>query len=128
MIKNKPTFLDKKISNPCLNTLKETESYLGIADTLDLMSNAFPLIVERKNMINLALQEGNFERAAAYAHKTIGSIRLYGTDKLEGLLSQLKEQQVTAETLDGFQAELSEEFDSVSFTVGEWLSLHRQAS
>lgn len=114
----------KKIDNSCLNAIRETEEDIGTDDTIELLTHALPFISERKNMINLALQENDMDRAALYAHKTLGSIRLYGTKKLEKLLTQLKSHQVGNDDFQEFQAELASEFDDVSFAVKKWLSLN----
>ena len=117
-----------RMNNACLNAIKETENDLGTDDTIDLLSNSLPLIIERKNMINLALQSSDLEQAAMHAHKTLGSIRIYGSDRLESLLSRLKNKQIDVMASNIFQQELSAEFESVSFTVNEWLALNRRAS
>ncbi|MGB0361024.1 MAG: hypothetical protein ACPGVP_08690 [Thiolinea sp.] len=130
MTKLRPASIPAKINNACLNAIEETKGDLGIADTVDLLSNSLPLIIERKNMINLALQESDLDRASLYAHKTLGSIRIYGTEKLESLLNRLKDKQLDERGSNDFHLkdELSVEFDSVTFTINEWLSLNRKAS
>ncbi len=118
----------KIINNACLNAICETESDLGTDDTIELLSSALPLIHERKKLLDLALQESDLKQASLHAHKTLGSIRLYGTEKLEGLLTQLKNQSVLRTDLTYFQSVLNVEFESVSFTVSAWLTQNRQAS
>lgn len=117
----------QKINNACLNAIKETEADLGTVDTIDLLSNALPLIIERQKMIELALQEADADSAGFYAHKTLGSVRLYGTEQLENYLNQLKHDQVADQDIDSFKTRLSNEFDAVIFTIGEWLALNEEA-
>lgn len=85
---------------------------IGLEESENLLAKALPIITTRKKAILDALNDNNLSLAGEYAHKTAGSIRLYGSGRLEALLRQVvslsKEQSVPAELC----SELTSEFDA----------------
>lgn len=62
---------------------------LGLDESKKLLTDALPIITNRKNDLLTALQQKDFETANQLAHKTMGSIRLYGSSELEMLLQEV---------------------------------------
>lgn len=96
--------------NPRLTKLVNT---LGVTDTAELIQTAVPIITERRETLSRLLLAQDLEGAADCAHKTLGSIRLYGTPNLEGLLKQVKTLDASQHDLVKFQQRLFEEFSQV---------------
>jgi len=86
---------------------------LGVTDTAELIQTALPIITERRETLSQFLLAQDFEGAAACAHKTLGSVRLYGTPSLESLLKQVKTLDPAQNDLVKFQHQLHEEFSLV---------------
>lgn len=97
---------------------------LGEQDTLELLTVVLPLIKERKVLLQQHLQAGDWEVAAHLAHKTIGSVRLYGTADLESLLQQIRQQELSTIATSAFQARLDAVFSGIIQTLTGWLAVH----
>lgn len=101
--------------------LAKLEKNIGITDTVDLIQTALPILIERKATLGKLLLAEDLEGASACAHKTLGSVRLYGTDQLESLLTQVKELNPDQVDLIDFQGQISEEFSMVIDDCIKWL-------
>ena len=104
--------------------LAKLEANLGVTDTVDLIRTALPIIIERKATLSKLLLAEDLEGASACAHKTLGSVRLYGTDQLEHLLTQVKTLDPNRDDLTGFQYQISEEFSLVIDGCERWLKIN----
>lgn len=104
--------------------LAKLEKNLGVTDTVDLIRSALPIILERKETLSRLLLTQDIEGASACAHKTLGSVRLYGTDQLEHLLMRVKTLDSKLDDLPGFQRQISEEFSRVIDSCTEWLKIN----
>lgn len=62
---------------------------IGPEEGKQLLVEALPIIETRKNLILKALEQDEISVACGYAHKTSGSIRLYGSIRLEALLQEV---------------------------------------
>lgn len=110
--------------NTNTNTLNALAGRLGLGDTIELLELALPLIAEREQEIRQSLLAGDWSEAARCAHKTMSSVRLYGTHKLELLLRQVQSAGQGQMDVPAFQQELSAEFVAVMQTISEWLAKH----
>lgn len=97
---------------------------LGEADAIKLLSVALPLIEERKMALQQNLQAGDWEVAARLAHKTISSVRMYGSAELETLLRQVHQQELAAIATSAFQVKLEAAFSDTIQTLVDWLREH----
>lgn len=108
-------------SETAIEHLVET---LGLADACELLQSALHLIVERQEELGAALKQGDVITAKRCAHRTIGSVRLYGSDRLETMLFEIGNKSLDVINTEAFQQELSAEFDSVISNVNTWLLKH----
>lgn len=97
---------------------------LGKKDTVELLEFALPRIVERKIALMQLLNANNWEAALQVAHKTLSSVRLYGSNQLEALLQQVCRQDMAVVATPEFQATLESEFSGVITTLKQWLAEH----
>ena len=97
---------------------------LGVEDAIEFLEYALPRIIQRKKWLQEYLSTGDSEAASQCAYRTIGSVRLYGSTKLELLLEQVK--LVSNGDIDpvSLQRELSVEFDKAINAIREWLEAH----
>ena len=105
------------------NLLDKLMQDLGIEDAIEVLEYALPRVFERQKKIQQHLQAKQWEEASAYAHQTISSIRLYGSDELERLLRKIKERN-ESERIE-LQGQLSREFTDVLQAIEQWLVVHR---
>jgi hypothetical protein len=106
------------------NSLSSIVSSLGVKDSIELLEYALPFIAHRDKKIQQCLTEKNWECATKYAHRTLSSVRLYGSKRLEMLLQQVKLAGDSTINTDILQKELSLEFKEVSQSIKQWLALH----
>lgn len=97
---------------------------LGVNDTYELLAFALPHITKRHEELQDALERGEWETAARCAHKTLSSVRLYGSERLEVLLYQVREAGTGGMDVPALRQELSVEFLSVIQTIKEWLNVN----
>jgi hypothetical protein len=100
---------------------------LGETEAIEMLEFALPLIVERESNLTDQLLSGNLAEAAKYAHKTISSIRLYGSSELENLLQAVKDVKNHAQAL-ALQPRLSKEFNLTINVVKNYLHEHTPAN
>ena len=109
-----------------MNTrLDQLEKNLGTSGAADLLRFALPYISEREVLLKSLLLSGDLEEAAKCAHKTIGSLGLYGTPKLESYLKDIKSFDKQSEDLAAFQEQLSNEFNHIVSCIHTWLDAHQ---
>lgn len=105
--------------------IKQLQGKLGTVETVDMLAFALPLIIEREASLRESLLSGYLQEAAQHAHKTISSIRLYGSSELEALLKEVYNIQSHQQALE-LQPKLSKEFNRVISAVEDWLSGQEQ--
>lgn len=105
-----------------MNTrLNQLEKDLGRSEAADLLRFAVPFIQDREALLKSLLLSGNLDEAAKCAHKTLGSIGLYGSARLETLLGEVSGTDRGSKNLVVLQQNLSEEFTSILSTINSWL-------
>ena len=97
---------------------------LGEQGVIELLTFTLPLIKERKRLLLQHLQAGDWEVAARLAHKTLGSIRLYGSAELESLLQQIRQQELPTIATSAFQTTFDAVFSGIIQTLTDWLAAH----
>lgn len=110
--------LNKKITADL--AVKQLLSKYGAVDTIEMLEFALPLVVERKESLSESLLSNNLAEASKIAHKTISSIRFYGSSRLEDLLKEVKDVRSQQKALE-LQPQLIEEFDVVINVLRKWL-------
>ena len=105
-------------------TIDATAMHLGEKSTIELFQFALPIVIERQHSLEKHLCAGEWAAFKQFAHKSIGSVRLYGTERLEALLRQANDVDKDEFDLLTYQQELSEEFETVIGSIREWLALH----
>ena len=106
------------------NSLEQLAQDLGIEDTIEVLEYALPRIFERQKKIQEHLQAKHWEKASSYAHQTISSVSLYGSNELERLLNKIKDHNENKRP--ELQEQLSREFNHITQTIQQWLSIHQQ--
>lgn len=96
---------------------------IGADESNELLVEALPIIVARKSAILKALEQNDVKVACEYAHRTTGSIRLYGSSRLEDLLLEVASLSANQSQRSGLQTELESEFNSVIHEVQERLKV-----
>jgi hypothetical protein len=99
---------------------------LGMKDTIEMYEYALLKIPEKKNKLQSYIVSENWLHAHQMAHKSLSSARLYGTEKLERLLRQVRLVGTPAIDAPVLAQELSDEFDYVSEQINQWLDLHKK--
>ncbi len=108
-------------SETAIEHLVET---IGLVDACELIRSTRHLMIERHSQLSTALQQNDVMTSKRCAHRTIGSIRLYGSQRLEELLFQVGNKPLKEINTVAFQQELSAEFASAISTVNAWLELN----
>lgn len=96
---------------------------IGAEESRELLVEALPVIVKRKETIISALEQQDLETACVCAHKAAGSIRLYGSSRLEALLLEVMALTAGQSPRPGLDHELAAEFDSAIHEIEERLRL-----
>ncbi len=112
------------MTNAVRKNLDSLLQALGIKDTVEALVFALPFIIDRKNALGQLLQAGAWKAASQIAHKSLSSVRMYGSTRLEVLLQQVRQQEVAVISTAEFQATLDDEFSMVIHTLEDWLSEH----
>lgn len=99
---------------------------LGMEDAIEIYEYALAKIPAKKNELKRYLLAEDWLSARQAAHRSLSSARLYGTDKLDELLNQVR--LVDTPEVDPVLLEkaLSDEFDYVSKKLRQWLDLHTE--
>ncbi len=106
-----------------MEILNRMATRLGTEDTIDLLTFSLPLIVEREQALRSALLLGDRESARLYAHKTLSSVRLYGSERLEQLLLSVQTLKTDETDLTAFQQALSAELELAINAIQSWLAM-----
>lgn len=107
-------------SNYSIDRLLEN---IGHEEGKELLAESLPIIMTRRNAILRALKRGDINVACEYAHKTAGSIRLYGSSRLEALLLEVTLLSVDQTPRSNLYNELQVEFDSAIQEIQERLRI-----
>lgn len=103
------------------NNLSLVVENLGVEDAIELFEYALPRVLDRKSQIIKHMQSQNWDAARDDAHRAISSVRIYGTERLETLLRQVKMASTGEVDSQVLQQELSDEFDHVVQAIAGWL-------
>lgn len=106
------------VSSEALDSLLEN---LGMKHTVDLVVFALPHISQRRDSLKQLLLTGSWEEAARVAHKTLSSVRLYGSNRLESLLRQVCQRDIAVISTAAFQTTLDAEFSLTISMLEQWL-------
>lgn len=106
------------------NALDLVAANLGLEEAIEMFEYALPRVLLRKKEILEHMQSQNWEAACNDAHRAISSVRLYGTQRLEDLLRQVKSVSTGEVDSQVLQQELSDEFDSVIKAISDWLAVN----
>ena len=105
-----------------LNALSSLEQNLGAKHVYDLLEFALPVIQDRGQRLQEALDQEDWELAAKIAHQTCSSVRLYGSQHFEMLLRSIMQKDLPYISSVKFKHELTVELKSVLTSIDEWLS------
>lgn len=86
---------------------------LGLKESRELLAEALPIIIARKIAILKALQQNNISVASQESHKASGSVRLYGSSRLEALLLEVISLPPKQSVKPSLGHQLEAEFDDV---------------
>ena len=110
------------------NFLDSILDKLGMEDAIEVYEYALTKIPSKKSELKRYLLAEDWFSARQAAHRSLSSARLYGTDKLDELLNQVR--LVDTPEVDPVLLEkaLSNEFDNVSEKLRQWINLHKDKS
>jgi len=104
-----------------LDALDNYAATIGVEKTLKMVEFAVTYIAQREQQLKEALLNAELQQAADYAHKAVGSVRLYGSPQLEQLLCQVRDQDYAQENSAALQRELSAEFALADQALKSWI-------
>lgn len=107
------------------NSMDAVVGKLGVEGSIEFFSYALPRLIQRKKELMKHLSGEDWEAASQSASQWIGSVRLYGSAKLELLLDQvilLDPEDINPLSL---QKELTVEFDNSIRGIRKWLNAHK---
>ena len=112
-----------------IRILNDLSSRLGLADTVELLIFALPLIRERRQELSDALLSQDWGRVHRCAYKTLGSVRIYGSETLEELLLSVPViQEKSRVEIEEFRGRLFTEMEDVIQGIEYWLEQHDPSS
>ena len=97
---------------------------IGLKNTIELIELALPSISNLEANFAKSLSAGDIDMAATYAHKALGSVRLYGTKNLEDLLMKIKDKKFTGNKFSRIINEVCVELKLIHITLSNWLKTH----
>lgn len=97
---------------------------IGLKNTIELIELALPSISTLEANFAKSLLAGDADMAATYAHKALGSVRLYGTKNLENLLMKIKDKKLTGNKFSRIINEVCVELKLIHITLNNWLKTH----
>lgn len=109
----------------CSENLDDYLASMGEKETLEIVHFSLAYIAQRNREISDALLSSQKKLAADYAHKATGSVRLYGTPKLEALLSQVRGNDYRDNEIEKLQSDLPSEFTLATNSLKQWLANHQ---
>ena len=116
------------INHDGVSTLDALVNNLGLSEACEFLETSLPEITRRKNILQQSLRSGNFPEAVECARNSLGSIRFFGSAKLETTLLQISNNQIDASNAVELQRKLSREFESVIRTIKAWLAENKPTS
>jgi len=108
----------------CAKTLDRYLATVGKKKTLEMVHFSLSYIDQREKEIANALLRANKKLAADLAHKALGSVKFYGTSRLEALLSTIRDGNYRDSEIATLQSELSSEFMLATNNLERWLTNH----
>jgi hypothetical protein len=115
--------IDSKKNNVSLDAMVDR---LGMKDTIEMYEYALLKIPEKKKRLLHYIVSADYFSSRQMAHQLLSSVRLYGTEKLDGLLRQVRFVGTSKVDEAALVLALSDEFDTVSKNISQWLNLHRE--
>jgi hypothetical protein len=94
----------------------------GKIKTVRMLEFALPHIYEHEKNIRQALANNDLQATSNYAHKALSPVRLYGTEKLEQLLLQIKDNTMDNHQAMHLQQATSAEFNFIIKHIETWLN------
>lgn len=111
-----------------VSTLDNLVSKLGLSGACEFLESSLPEMTRRKSILQQGLSSGNYPEAVECANQGLGSIRFYGSAKLEATLLQISNNQIDPSNVVELQRRLSREFESVIRTINAWLAENKPES
>jgi HPt (histidine-containing phosphotransfer) domain-containing protein len=105
--------------------LAELVETIGLSNAVDVLGFALPHIIMRRDEIKRCLAAADWNGAARVAHKTISSVRVYGSGQFEQRLRQIFQKDIAVISKADFQQALLEEFTDIEQSIGVWLAAQR---
>lgn len=102
--------------------MEEHAARFGLEDSQELANFALDYVQHTGQQLKTLLVNEDSEAAAKYAHKAIGSVRLYGTPQLEVLLGCVRDNDYKPEMAHDLQHELCAEFTLIEQALRKWLA------
>lgn len=109
----------------CTESLDDYLVSMGEKKTLEIVHFSLAYIVQRNREISDALLSSQKKLAADCAHKATGSVRFYGTPRLEALLLQVRDTDYSDGDIERLRSDLSSEFTLATNTLKQWLANHQ---
>ena len=94
---------------------------IGLKNTIELIELALPSISTLEANFSKSLLSNDIDMAAKYAHKALGSVRLYGTTNLENLLMKIKDKKLAGDKFSQIINEVCVELKLTHITLNNWL-------
>ena len=103
-------------------TIDTLVNSLGMSGARDFLETSLPEVVQRNNTLQHSLQSKDYNKAVECAQHTLGSVRFFGSWKLEKLLLKIAGDPIDSSNAADHQRKLSREFESVIRTIRGWLA------
>ncbi|CAA6828309.1 MAG: Unknown protein [uncultured Thiotrichaceae bacterium] len=112
------------MSNINNHSLDIVANNLGLEEAVEMFEYALPHISQRRDELRKHISISDWEAAGQCVHRTLSSVNLYGSDRLEELLLQVKLASTGEVEPSTLNQELSKEFDNVLQSIKQWLATH----
>ena len=110
------------------STLDTLVSNLGLSEACQFLETSLPEMTRRKNILQQSLRSGNYPEAVECASNSLGSIRFFGSGKLEAILLEISNNRIDPSNAGELLQKLSREFESVIRTIKAWLAENKPKS
>lgn len=100
---------------------------LGVEGSSELFRYALPRLSQRKKELQKHLSKKDWQAASQSACRAIGSVRLYGSAKLEILLDEIILLGPDEVDFVSLRKEVSVEFDHSIRAIRRWLKIHTKS-
>ena len=104
-----------------LSALDDLRKKIGLKDVVEFLQFSAPLIADRANQLQSFLENKEWEKAHKCKHQLLSSVHLYGSPRIEKLLSQLDKVETGEMDKNLYQLEIAEEFSQATLAIEEWL-------